>query len=394
MSVQAIQILCVEDNPGDAFIIQAMLGKIEVPTIEFTHVERLDDAFKILAQRPVDAVLLDLSLPDSYGIETVQAIQTQYPSLPTIILTGTDDENLAVQALHEGAQDYLVKEQVSDYILHKAIRYAIERKKIELELKQRTAELEQTNQTLEQRTAQLEFANQELEAFNYAVSHDLVNPLTIILGSTSLISFQYGEQLNQQLHKHITEITKAAEHIHQLIDDLLRLSKISRSDIQVEQVDLSYLSQQIFVNLQHRAPNRNVEVSIHPKLVAQGDANLLNIALENLLENAWKYTGKHRHARIEFGNIDDTTTVPLPFKSLPIGHSIFFIRDNGAGFDMTKAHNLFKPFQRLHKTQDFQGNGIGLATVQRIIQRHEGEIWAEASIGDGATFYFTLPNPQ
>ncbi|MEM9484799.1 MAG: ATP-binding protein [Cyanobacteria bacterium P01_F01_bin.116] len=391
MDAKLIQLVLVEDNPGDAYIIQDMLRQIQSPSMQFTHVERLDDALQTLQQASIDAVLLDLSLPDSYGLETLLSLQSEFPALPIVILTGTNDEKLAIQAVQQGAQDYLIKGQVSKYGLSKAIRYAIERKKIELELKQRTFELEQANQTLEQRTVQLEFANQELEAFNYAVSHDLANPLTTILAYTSLIDFQYSERIDQQIQRYVIAIAKAAGHINQLIHDLLRLSQTSRSELQIESVEFSHLAQEILLDFQQSQPNRSVDIVIQPNLVAKGDENLLVIALENLLGNAWKYTSKQQQPYIEFGTVSSETAEHLPLKPLPTNQSIFFIRDNGAGFDMTKAKNLFRPFQRLHKPQDFEGSGVGLATVQRIIHRHGGEIWAEAAIDQGATFYFTLP---
>ncbi|MEO1349413.1 MAG: ATP-binding protein [Cyanobacteria bacterium J06635_15] len=387
-----MQLLLIEDNPGDAFIIQDMLKQLHWPKIKCTHVERLGDAIQHLSSRPADAVLLDLSLPDSYGLDTLLSLQDQLPTLPIVILTGMNDEELAVHAVQVGAQDYLVKGHVSQDTLVKAVRYAIERKKIELELKQRTLELEIANQTLNQRTAQLELANQELETFSYTVSHDLANPLSVILGFTGLLELQYAKQLDGQGQRYITLIEQSAKRMGQLIQDLLQLSKMASREVQIESVDLSRLVQDTWLEIQQRQPDRVIDTIIHNGLVVQADANLLSIALDNLLGNAWKYTSKREHARIEFGAISSESLEFMSTKPLRPNQGVYFVRDNGAGFDMQKASQLFKPFQRLHEKQDFEGTGIGLATVQRIIQRHGGEIWAEAAIDQGATFYFSLPS--
>lgn len=396
MVANVIQLLLIEDNPGDAFIIQDMLKQISIPTITITHIERLDDAFEYLNQASVDGVLLDLSLPDSYGLDTLLSFEKQAPTLPVVILSGTDDEELAIQAVQQGAQDYLVKGQVSKDIIFHAVRYAIERKKIALELKQRTLELEIANQTLNRRTAQLELANQELESFSYTVSHDLANPLAAIIGFASLLELTYvGDPHEQEKrHKHCIEgIQKAANRMNQLIQDLLQLSKMSRGAVQSKSVDLSILAQEILYRIKQSQPSRIVETVIQPKLITQCDPNLLNIALENLLGNAWKYTRKQEDARIEFGSISSSAALLDNMESTGLSshYPVFFIRDNGAGFDMQKAHKLFTPFQRLHTSKDFDGTGIGLATVHRIIQRHGGQIWADAVVDQGATFYFTLP---
>jgi light-regulated signal transduction histidine kinase (bacteriophytochrome) len=162
------------------------------------------------------------------------------------------------------------------------------------------------------------------------------------------------------------------------MDDLLKLSRVTRSDLTIEKVDLSDMAQKIISDLASDEPKRKVKVTIAPNMTANGDKNLLGLVLQNLLGNAWKYTSKTLEPRIEMGTVEY------------IGKQAYFVRDNGVGFDMTYANKLFQPFQRLHKATEFAGTGIGLATVQRIIRRHGGEVWAEAKVGEGATFYFTL----
>lgn len=228
------------------------------------------------------------------------------------------------------------------------------------------------------RTAQLEQANQELEAFSYSVSHDLRGPLRGIDGFSQALLEDYNKVLDDQGKHYLHRIREGSQRMAQLIDDLLNLSRITRSEMHTAWVDLGALAHSVADALRASEPDRPVEIVIAPGMRVQGDAPLLRIALENLLSNAWKFTGRQRHARIEFGVKDQT------------GERVYFLRDNGVGFDMTYADKLFMAFQRLHRADDFEGTGVGLVTVARIIQRHGGRAWAEASVGHGATFYFTL----
>lgn len=230
-----------------------------------------------------------------------------------------------------------------------------------------------------QRTAgDLEAANKELEAFSYSVSHDLRAPLRSMEGFSQLLLEDYSDRLDQQGKEYLRWIMDSAELMARLIDDLLKLSRVAREEMHLESVDLSELAGSIVAGLVKRQPERIIELSIAPGLACRGDGHLLGIAVENLLANAWKFTGKTDSPRIEVGRADHQ------------GIPVYFVRDNGAGFDMAYANKLFSPFQRLHKPSDFPGTGIGLATVQRVIQRHGGKIWAMAELGKGATFYFTL----
>jgi light-regulated signal transduction histidine kinase (bacteriophytochrome) len=232
--------------------------------------------------------------------------------------------------------------------------------------------------TLKQRTSELEASNKELEAFSYSVSHDLRAPLRSITGFSNVLLEDYIDKLDAEGKSYLKKTSDSGELMGQLMDDLLKLSRVTRGDLTMEKLDLSAMARKIVDELREDEPNREVKVTITPNMAANGDKNLLGLVLQNLLGNAWKYTGKTSEPRIEMGTVGHN------------GKQAYFVRDNGVGFDMTYADKLFKPFQRLHKATEFAGTGIGLATVQRIIRRHGGEVWAEAMVGEGATFYFTL----
>ncbi len=389
-----LNVLIVEDNPGDAFLIEEQFRMVKTFKYRLIHAEYLERAIAILAQDVFDVILLDLSLPDSRGIETLKNLMPQALSIPIVILTGINDEELAIEAVRNGAQDYLVKGQVRGDILIKALRYAIERKQIQ--------------EKLQIRTLQLEALNRELEAFSYMVSHDLRNPITIIQGMADLLHKKYQlKQHDEEEFKYLQYIRNTSKRMERIVRDLLILSQVKQSNLEIKPVNLSSIAQNICSILQQQQSLSNIEVIIQPNIIAIGDENLLTHALENLLHNAWKYTAKQENSQIEVGTIN-----PAPIKlaqSLELNHlekiddlqqrnrirsafrnSIYFIRDNGIGFDPTTAEKLFIPFHRLDNAKKFEGTGIGLAIVQSIIHRHHGRVWAEAAEGKGATFYFTL----
>lgn len=225
-----------------------------------------------------------------------------------------------------------------------------------------------------------ETANKELESFSYSVSHDLRAPLRGIDGFSQALLEDEGDRLSPEGHSYLRRIRAAAQRMAELIDDLLRLSRVSRGDFRKSQIDLSAIATAIVADLRRAQPERTADVVIQEDVTAFADARLIRVALENLLGNAWKFTSKVDRARIEFGTRKDDS-----------GQLVYFVRDNGAGFDMKYAERLFGAFQRLHAEKDFPGTGIGLATVQRILLRHGGHIWVDAAVGQGATFQFTLP---
>lgn len=242
-------------------------------------------------------------------------------------------------------------------------------------------EIKKLNQDLQRRTSELEAANRELEAFTYSVSHDLKTPLLIIDAMSRKLTERFGERLEIKFKDYLHHIRSASQQMAQLIEDLLSLAHITRSDIKIQRVDLTTIAKSIAKDLQRTETERLVEFIIVEGLDVEGDPRLLRVALGNLLGNAWKFTGQREQAIIEFGK-KETTVDP-----------IYFVRDNGCGFDMIHLEKIFKPFQRLHTIEEFPGMGIGLATVERIIKRHGGRIWAESALNRGTTFFFTL-NPK
>jgi len=283
---------------------------------------------------------------------------------------GEADLELAEDLARRAAQ------AVDNAKLHRqAQREIVEREQAKEETRILNQELEQR---VRQRTAELEQANKELEAFSYSVSHDLRGPLRSIEGFSQILLEDHAQGLDEEARGYLGRVRASSRRMALLIDDLLDLSRVTRTEMRREAVDLSALAQGIAAELRKTQPERKAEFAIEGGVVANGDARLLRLVLENLLGNAWKFTKKEPEARIEFGSI------------LRGGDWIYYVRDNGVGFDFRYADKLFEAFQRLHDPEEFEGTGIGLATVQRIVHRHGGTVWAEGRRGGGATFYFSL----
>ncbi len=271
-----------------------------------------------------------------------------------IAVTGNDEAGMLARAFNEMADH---RREAEDRIIQ-----------LNFELDER----------VQQRTAQLEAANREMEAFSYSVSHDLRAPLRGIDGFSKALLDDYGDKFDADGRDYLRRVRKASQRMGQLIDDILKLSRLTRGEMYLEQVDLSSLAREVVRTLQDANPERKVKAHIQEGIGGRGDRKMLRVVLENLIGNAWKYTSKQPLAWITFGMAPSQSGTAC------------FVKDNGAGFDMAFSQKLFAPFQRLHAEKDFPGTGIGLATVQRIVHRHGGRIWAESEPGKGATFYFTL----
>lgn len=365
-----------------------------------------EEALEMLAVQPVDCILLDLMMPGMGGRETCRQLKQNKVTrdIPVIMLTAVEDHDAMIEGLTLGADDFIPKSGEFE-VLKARLLAQIRRKQFEDEhrrtqmlLQQQELEMsemraaQQLAETKSQLLEELERRNKELEAFSYSVSHDLRAPLRAIVGFSSILQEHYPDRLDEKGQHYLNRIQEAAQRMSQLIDDLLSLSRVTRTVLKREQVNLSKMASAIVTELHAQDPQRQVEFRIADDLIVEGDAHLLRIALENLLGNAWKYTGKCEVAVIEFGAMPageahrSGDTAYNTRRSL----STYYVSDNGAGFDMDYADKLFAPFQRLHSEREFPGTGIGLATVQRIIARHGGQIWVEAMPNQGAIFYFTL----
>jgi len=391
------RILAVDDSID---YLDGLADELRDAGYDVAHATSGEEAIALLAVQHVDCILLDHTMPGLSGIETCARIKAApaVRDIPLIMLTAHESRDVMIEGLSAGADDFTVKSSGID-VLRARVQAQIRRKQFEAEhrsareqlLRSEHAaaeargarELAETRATLveqlERSNRELAAANRELEAFSFSVSHDLRARVRAIEGFTHVLSEDAGERLIEDDRANLGRVLAATARMSELIDALLELSSISRGPLARTQVDLSAIASSVFDELRQREPARSVEIVVAPALRIQADEKLMRIMLDNLLGNAWKFTSRHPHPRVEVGAIGD------------LCERTFFIRDNGAGFDAAYVGRLFAPFQRLHSTSEFKGTGIGLATVQRILERHGGRIWAEGAVGQGATFYFTLP---
>jgi DNA-binding response OmpR family regulator len=352
-----------------------------------------EEALELLEVQPVDCILLDLLMPGIGGRETCRRIKAApgIRDIPLILLTAVEGSEEVIEGLSAGADDYVSKS--SDFEILKArIRTKLRRRQTDEESRQFRSQLlaleaegarRQAAEILSAARAELieklELQNQELEAFSYSISHDLRSPLRAIDGFSALLLSDYQDLLDVQGKSYLQHIRSAAQRMGELIDAILALSRASRAEPVRSWVDLGQVVAQVVEELRDADPGRSVSLEVGEDLVADCDANLLRSVFENLLGNAWKFTGRTARPEVVVGKVRQD------------GEDVFFVRDNGAGFDAANGAQLFKPFFRLHSSTEFPGTGIGLATVRRIVARHGGRVWAEGVDGKGATFYFTLP---
>jgi hypothetical protein len=390
-------ILVVEDSPTQAEKLQYLLEEHDYSVV----VARDGKAALAAARRCSPTLILsDVVMPELDGYGLCRAIRADdgLKDIPIVLLTSLASAEDIVKGLGCGADNFIRKPCEDDYLLSRLDAILLGRalrgeQKVQLGVEVRlggnkyfiTAERQQmldmlvlTYEEIMHANERLRTVNQELEAFSYSVSHDLRAPLRRIDGFSQALIENYGDKLDAEGRDHLQRVRVAARHMADLIDDLLKLSRVGRSEMSHEQVDLSALAREVADELRRTQPDRRVDFVIADGLVARGDGRLLRVVFENLLGNAWKFTSRRPDVRIEFSR------VPCEDRQA------YVVRDNGAGFDMAYASRLFAPFQRLHTEDEFPGTGIGLATAQRVVHKHGGRIWAESEAGHGATFYFTL----
>ncbi len=369
-SDEKASILVVDDNPAKRLALVSVLEELNQNLV---IAESGRDALRLLLSHEYAVILMDVQMPDMDGFETAALIRSRKQSEVTPIIFVTAYARAETDMLHgysQGAVDYVFTPIIPEILRAKVSVF--------VDLYHKAREIKWHEQRLREENLALESANQELDAFSHSVSHDLRAPLRHIDGFNSILLQDYADQLDTKGKEYLERMRGAAARMSQLIDDMLHLSRVTRSEMRREETNLGAIALEIAANLRSNQPERRVEFEVAREAPAQCDARLLRIALDNLLGNAWKFTGKCDQARVEFG------------MAALDGKPVYFVRDNGAGFDMTYANRLFGAFQRMHTEAEFPGTGIGLATVQRIVHRHGGRIWAEAEVGKGATFYFTL----
>jgi len=406
------KILVVDDKSENLLALQATLKETNAEVIK---AQSGNEALIAALNHDFALAILDVQMPGMDGYELAGHLRSeeQTKHVPIIFLTAYADEQQMFKGYGIGAMDYIVKPYDPVVLLSKVLaflelhrqRAEIQRQTNHLEevVSERTVALKLMNDRLMQeiadrtraedevrklnddlealvaeRTRQLKAVNKELEAFAYSVSHDLRAPLRAVEGFSQALLEDYTDALDAQGKDYLKRVSSEARRMAQLIQDLLILSRVTRAEMNLQPVDLTALATDIFEMLRSGEPSRQVQVHVAPGLAAHGDPRLLRQVLENLLGNAWKFTSNRQDARVDFGS------------EARDGSQTFWVRDNGAGFDMEYADKLFTPFLRLHGMTEFPGTGVGLSTVQRIIARHGGQIWADAAVDQGATFYFTL----
>jgi two-component system sensor histidine kinase/response regulator len=410
-SEHPVDILVAEDSPTQA---ERLKYTLERQGHRVTVASNGRQALEAARAHKPTLLITDVVMPEMDGFQLCQEIKSDpaLQGLPVILVTTLADPHDVVRGLECRADNFIIKPYDERYLLSRiqfvllnsglhqrdqsgvgveiffnGRRHFITADRLQIlnlllstyeAAIQRNRELNRAKDELQTVNAALEAANKELESFSYSVSHDLRAPLRSIDGFSQALLEDYMDKLDEEGKDHLQRVRASTQRMAELIDDMLNLSRMTRSEMRLESVNLTAVVQTIAAELQRSQPDRRVEFVIADEVVANGDSGLLKVALENLIGNAWKFTGKHLDAKIEFGITSHN------------GNSTYFVRDNGSGFDMAYADKLFGAFQRLHDAREFPGTGIGLATVQRVVHRHGGQVWAESEVEKGATFYFTL----
>jgi signal transduction histidine kinase len=365
------KILIVDDEVAQMKALCNTLKDHGYETVGFSSPKA---ALEELQKTRFDLLLSDLMMPEMTGIELLQAANQADPELVGIIMTGEGTIGTAVEAMKSGALDYILKPFRLRAILPVLAR-ALTMRRLRLENIQ-------LQERVRERSLQLEEMNHELEAFSYSVSHDLRTPVRHIIGFVELLNASAKPQMVEEDQNYLGMIGSSAKQMGQMIDELLEFSRMSRTEMWQTTVNLQELAAELIQQLKPESKDRNIVWKVGTLPEVTGDPFLLKQVLSNLLQNAIKYTRPRDPAEIELGHF------------MREKESVFFVRDNGVGFDMNHAGKLFGVFQRLHRRDQFEGVGVGLANVRRIIARHGGSTWAEGKLDEGATFFFTLPGKK
>lgn len=380
-------ILMLEDEAQEADLIQGILRAGDL-AFKLRSVRTREGFERALEEGRPDLILSDQGNKEFNSVAALSLARQKRPDVPFIFITGSDEDPLALEALEQGADGFISKEHLPHWVpkLKRSLRFAereAEHLRREQALRDDRQKSERVRAELEERVGrksrELQAASKELEAFSYSVSHDLRAPLRHINAFIFLLEQSLQPNLDEESRRRLRVVADAAEHLGELVDDLLSLSRVGRQELRKVPVSLTSLVKEARANLHEETRGRDIDWRIGMLPVVQGDPVALRQVLINLLSNAIKYSAPRAHAVIELGcqNAPEET--------------ICFVRDNGVGFDMKHVSRLFGVFQRLHDERDFEGTGIGLAIVRRVIQRHGGRVWAEGVVDQGATFYFALP---
>jgi two-component system, sensor histidine kinase and response regulator len=416
--IKNIRVLIVDDEEYIRLSLSELLSYIG---FEVATAANGEDALKKLTENRFDMAFMDIKIPGMNGVELLGRVRKAYPDVSVIMMTGYATVENAVEAVKLGAYDFLRKPYDIEEI-KVSVNRLLEKKKLEEECKlweealrntldelekkveERTVELSKANLLLKQeitehrqaeeeirklneeleqrvfqRTAELESANSELESFSYSVSHDLRAPLRAISGFSKILFEDCADKLDDEGKRLLNIIQGNTEKMENIIDDLLALSRIGRKDVELSDIDMYELAKAVFDEVKAINPERKLQFNVKPLPPAHGDKGMIRQVFFNLLSNAIKFTKPKEVPVVEVGGSADGSK------------NVYYVKDNGVGFDMQYANQLFGAFQRLHSDEEFEGTGIGLAIVKRIVNRHDGKIWAEGKENEGATFYFTIP---
>ncbi|TNE48416.1 MAG: hybrid sensor histidine kinase/response regulator [Deltaproteobacteria bacterium] len=370
-----VKVLLIEDDEGDAFFLEELFAGHASRSISLHWCKDLAEGLEALQQQHFDVVLLDLSLPDSIGLDTFLRVQEQAPSLPVVVLSGLDDDDVAIHAVEEGAQDYLIKGKVNRELLVRSLHYGIKRKQVEEELRLRTQALED--------------ANKELRAFSYTVSHDLRTPLRSIHGFAQLLERGPVGKINERGRHFVRNIVEASTQMERLISDLLKFARLGQQSVVLEDVSLDSLLSKVAekINVQLKEVGGRIKVFEHSVSV-RGHEVMLQQIFFNLFENAITYRQPERPLELVVtceANEPDSGNVEA-------GKVVVRVEDNGLGIEEKFHQKIFAMFQRLHHQEDYPGTGIGLATVKKSVELMGGKVWVESELGKGSIFCIELPN--